>query len=240
MMMNDTIYRILSGLFDAFLWGGELCEIENLPETGPAVFVSNHLGAVGPIAVIASLPIRVHPWVISDMMNKNKAADYLRKDFVEPQLHLTPPASNWVATAISKVSVNLLRSAGCITVHQGERLLETYKKSVNLLQGEKFILVFPEDPDGDTDPSCQMKPFKKGFTRLGEYYYRQTNCLLSFYPLAVHRESYRVQVGKPVRFNARNSLPNERLRIKKVMEASIKEMYSTMANNSYLGIPLHQ
>lgn len=237
-MMNDATYRILSGLFDAFLWGGELHGAENLPEIGPAVFVSNHLGAVGPIAVVASLPLRVHPWVVSDMMDWDKAADYLRMDFVEPQLHIPSPASTWVAKAISKISVRLLRSAGCIAVHQVDHLHETYKQSVDLLAEGKFILVFPEDPSQEIDPDCQMTSFKKGFSRLGEYYYKRTGCSLPFYPLAVHRESYRVKVGKPVFFMPGNQIPYERLRIKNVMEASIQEMYLEMVMNGFLGIPL--
>lgn len=238
--MNDSTYRLLSSLFDAFLWGGELCGTENLPESGPAVFVSNHLGATGPVAVVASLPIRVYPWVISDMLDKGKAADYLRIDFVEPQLHLSPPTSIWVAKMLSKVSTRLLLSAGCIAVYQGKRLLDTYQTSVDILEDGRFILVFPEDPEGELDPISQMRPFKKGFTRLGEYYYARTNQLLPFYPLAVHHDSYQVQVGEPELFNARNPLPNERLRIKKVIEASIREMYIAMATDNYLGVPLHQ
>ncbi|MGB7872984.1 MAG: hypothetical protein WBL25_01275 [Anaerolineales bacterium] len=53
-MMKDTTYRLIVWLFGAFLWGGEIAGEENLAE-GPAVFVSNQLGATGPIAVVASL-----------------------------------------------------------------------------------------------------------------------------------------------------------------------------------------
>jgi hypothetical protein len=117
-MMKDPTYRWIAWIFEAFLWGGELVGDENLLE-GPAVFVSNHLGAVGPIAVLACLPVRVYPWVISDMLDNDKSAAYLNQDFVERQLHLAPPFSLSVAKAISKISVRLLRSAGCVSVWQG-------------------------------------------------------------------------------------------------------------------------
>ena len=101
--MKDVTYRLIAWLFESFLWGGELIGGENLLE-GPSVFVSNHLGAMGPIAVVASLPIRVYPWVISDMVDSDKAAQYLNQDFVEPQLHLSPPFNTWVAKGIAKIS----------------------------------------------------------------------------------------------------------------------------------------
>ena len=236
-MMNDTTYRLIAWLFDAFLWGGEIVGDENLAE-GPAVFVSNHLGAVGPIAVVASLPLRVYPWVISDMMDRELAAAYLNQDFVEPQLHLPPPFSLWVAKGISKISVRLLCSAGCVPVWQGEKLYDTFRQSVDLLVEGKSLLIFPEDPSKTIDPQYRMTPFKKGFARLGELYYERTRKPLHFYPLAVHLDSYRVRVGRPIAYNSKNPAANERLRIKSVLETSIREMYLDMGMKGFTGIPI--
>ncbi len=236
--MKDSTYRLIAWLFDVCLWGGELVDGENLPESGPAVFVSNHLGATGPIAVAASLPIRVYPWVIAEMMDRELAAEYLRQDFVEPQLRIPPPYSHTLAKAISRVSVRLLNTAGGVPVYQGERLHETYLRSVELLAEEKSLLIFPEDPKQELDPRYRMTPFKKGFARLGEFFHERTGQSLRFYPLAVHRETYQVKAGKPVVFNPLNNPANERLRLKSLLEASIHEMYLGMAQNGYIGIPL--
>ena len=234
-MMNDKTYRLIAWLFEAFLWGGEIVGDENLAE-GPAVFVANHLGAVGPIAVIASLPVRVYPWVISDMLDRDLAAAYLNQDFVEPQLHLTPPLGRWVANGISKISVRLLSSAGCVPVWQGEKLYETFEQSVDLLVEGKSLLIFPEDPSKEINPQYKMTPFKKGFARLGEIYYERTGQALQFYPLAVHLDSYQVKVGRPIAYNSKNPAANERLRIKHVLEASIREMYLEMGMKGFSGI----
>jgi hypothetical protein len=236
-MMNDTTYWWIAWLFDAFLWGGELVGYENLSE-GPSVFVSNHLGAVGPIAVISSLPVRVYPWVISEMMDRDQTAAYLNQDFVEPQLHLKPPVSLWVAKGISKISLRLLTSAGCVPVWQGTHLYKTYEQSVDLLVAGKSLLIFPEDPSKDVDPQYRMTPFKKGFARLGEMYYERTHQALRFYPLAVHLDTYRVKVGQPIAYNSKNPAANERLRIKNVLEASIREMYLNMGMKGFAGIPI--
>ena len=236
--MRDATYHLIAWLFDVFLWGGELAGEENLPDRGPAVFVSNHMGALGPIAVAASIPLRLYPWVIGDMIDEQKAAAYLNMDFVEKQLHLRPPISMAVSKALSRVSVPLLRSAGCIGVRQGEALLDTYRQSVDLLFEGKCLVIFPEDPEGPIDPLYQMTPFKKGFARLGELFHERTGQSLRFYPLAVHAELSRVKVGKPVLFNPLNPVINERSRIKSVLEISIREMYITMAGKGYSGIPL--
>ena len=236
-MMKDSTYRLIAWLFDAMLWGGELVGNEALPD-GPVVFVSNHLGAVGPIAVISSLPVRVYPWVVSDMLDKDKAAAYLKQDFVEPQLHLSPPLSSWVSDGIAKISVRLLASAGCIPVWQGEQVRETFEQSVQLLSEGKSLLIFPEDPSKEVDPQYKMTPFYKGFARLGELYFEQTARPLRFFPLAVHLGSYRVKIGAPIAYNSKNPAANERLRIKNVLEASIREMYLDMGAKGFAGIPI--
>ncbi|MGQ9832905.1 MAG: hypothetical protein ACUVRJ_03755 [Candidatus Villigracilaceae bacterium] len=74
-----------------------------MPIRGPAVFVCNHLGALGPIAAYASIPLKLHFWIHANMLDPALAPDYLRLDFVEPQLHIAPPFSHWLAAAISKI-----------------------------------------------------------------------------------------------------------------------------------------
>ena len=237
-MKGDGLYWFLAHAFDVFIWGGELLGRENLPEAGPAVFVSNHALALGPIAAVASLPLRVYPWVISDMLDWDKAAAYLNQDFVEPQLHIPPSLSMPLARLISQFSVRLLRAVGSIPVWQGDALFDTYRQSVDLLAEGKNLLIFPEDPKAEMDEQYKMTPFKKGFGRLGEIFHKQTGKILRFYPLAVHAESRRIRSGIPILFNPNNNPMKERLRIKSVLEAMIREMVLDMSLESYVGIPL--
>jgi hypothetical protein len=236
--MGDTLYRGLAGLLDAMIWGGELIGAENLPEAGPVVFVSNHALALGPIAVAASLPVRLYPWTIADMLDWDKAAAYLNRDFIEPQLHIPKPFSMVMARALSQISVRLLRSVDCIPVWHGERLLETYRISVDHLTQGKNLLIFPEDPSQPLDEQCGMSPFLKGFARLGELYFERTQKTLQFYPLAVQPVLRQVKLGKPITFNRANNPANERTRIKNVLELIIRNTYIEMTQQNYAGIPL--
>ncbi len=237
--MNETLYRFVSWGFQELIWGGDLLGDENLPEKGPAVFVSNHLGAVGPIAVGGAVPRMMHAWIHADTLDPLLAADYVRRDFVEPQLHIPPPISAWLAKGISKIHVPLLRAAGGIPVyHTTEGLYETYRLSVDVLAAGKYLLIFPEDPDQPIDPRYQMTPFKKGFTRLGELYYERTRQVLPFYPLAVHAETRTVRVGKPIRYNYLNNPASERQRIKNLLEQNIQAMYLQASESEIVQLPL--
>ncbi len=231
--MKDGFYQFIVGVLDLFLWGGKIIGEENLPHRGPAVFIANHLDATGPIAAACSIPLRFHPWVIADMMDKDLAPIWLQADFVERQLHLKLPISRWVARALCKISVPLFYSLGCIPVYANdyERMHETLEMSMDVLREGKFLLVFPEDYRLPKDPITKMQPFQHSFARLGERYYAETGKRLEFYPLTIHATGNLV-VGKPVVFNPLTKAGVERRRLKQLMEDSIISMYMILEGGS--------
>lgn len=237
-MKGDLLYWSLARTLDWLVWGGELSDRENLPAEYPVVFVSNHAAALGPIAVTSSLPVRVFPWVISDMMDFEKAPEYLRKDFVEPQLRLPASYSLLVARLLSKLSVRLLRHLDCITVGQGDALYETYRSSIEYLVDGRSLLIFPEDPKQEMNEIHRMTPFYKGFARLGEMYFERTKKSLRFYPLAVHTGERSLRAGKAIAYNPDNEPSRERVRIKHALESTIHDLYLAMELESHAGIPL--
>ena len=233
-MVSDAVYRFVVGIIDAFLWGGDLVGEENLPESGPAVFIANHLGPKGPIACVSSIPLRLYAWIIADMVDREKAAAYLEWDFVQRTLKLKPPLSTIVARALSRITVPMLTSLGCIPAYQGyEDLQGLLKTSVSLLMEGKCLLVCPEDNQQEMDKTSKMTPFKKGFARLGELFYEAAGERLNFYPVAVH-ESGKVEISRPVTYNPNNLPANERLRIKSLLEANIRKMYLDMSMSEYV------
>ena len=237
-MKGDFLYWSLARSLDLLVWRGTILNSSDLPSKAPVVFVANHAAALGPIAVTASLPQRVFPWAISDMMDWDKAVDYLRKDFVEPQLHVPASASRWVSRLISQFSVRLLRGVDCIPVWQGDALRETYRMSVEYLVNKRSLLIFPEDPAGPMDDRFKMTPFKKGFARLGEMYFERTGQILQFCPLAIHLEARAIKVGEPVFFNPDTDPVHEPMFIKHALESSIHEMYLLIEVENRSAIPL--
>lgn len=224
--MKDSTYHFLVSVLDLFLWSGKLLGEENLPARGPAVFLANHLDAAGPIAVTCSIPLRVYPWVVADMMDRRLAPDWMRQDFVERQLRLKPPFSRWLAKALCRITVPLFHALGCIPVYRDDytRLQETLRRSVDLLREEKFLFIFPEDNRLPTDPATRMQPFQHTFVRLGEMYYAERRERLPFIPVAVHGAGY-LQVGKAVLYNPLNPPGVERRRVKDLVEKEVIRMY---------------
>jgi hypothetical protein len=224
--MFEIILFLVKLFIGPFVWRGKLVWGENLPKHGPAVFISNHMDALGPIAIVCSVPLRMKTWMVAEVVDKELAPAYLQKDFVERQLHFKPPFSRWFSQALCYLTIPFLNSIGSIPVYHGDAdgIRKTLELSMAALRAEKYVLVFPEDPLLPADPFTKMNPFMHSFARIGELYYAETGKSLDFYPLTIHPKRY-VVVGKPVAFNPLNPAGRERRRLRDLLEESIKKIY---------------
>jgi len=171
--------------------------LENIMSAGPAVYTANHLGSLGPIQAILSVPVRFHPWVIGEMLDPTRAPRYLHDDFVGPELHLNGWVGMAVATTLSWISVRLLSGAGAIAVDSNRGLIgAAFRHSLDLLGDGRNLLVFPEDEAEPADPETGMHPFKCGFAELCAIHQRRTGERLPVYPMAVHPGSRMLAIGK--------------------------------------------
>ena len=229
--MNDPVYHFLIRLLHLFMWHGRLLGETNLPQEGPGVFISNHLDSSGPIACLCSIPLRLYPWSVGDMLDLEKAPAYMNMDFTERELHLKPPLSNMVSYLLTRLTVPLLKGLGCIPACKRDyaRAQETLSLSMDVLRQGGFVLVFPKGQNLVEDKTTGIQPFEHTFARLGELYYGETGNQLPFFPVAVHPKGV-VQVGKPERYNPTNKVGVERRRLKEMMEEAVRSMYKRLEN----------
>jgi hypothetical protein len=204
--MKDIFYKTLHLLGSPFAY--DCIGLKNIQSEGPAIYVTNHLGSVGPIAVILSLPIRFYPWVIAEMLDYQRAPQYLYDDFVHPELHLDGRFGMVVASFISQISVRLLNVLGSVSVDRNRGYyMSPMRQSLAMLVEGKNLLILPEDPLGPLDPEHLMRPFLCGFLLLCFKYKILTNGLLPVYPLAVSSECKKVCIGHPLFFESQDPHP---------------------------------
>lgn len=187
--MNESAYRLITRFIKLCFWRGRFIGRENLPSSGPAVFVSNHLNELGPIACVSEIPLRLYPWIHWKMLAERETLEFLRIDFVEKSLRLRPPLSLAVAGGLSRIVLPLMRSLGCIPVHRGEGFSAkqvTWEASLARLRAGDCLLVFPEDPESPADPATGIHRFMHGVLWLADVYYHATSQPLPYYLIAVH------------------------------------------------------
>ena len=197
--------------------------VENIDQSKPAVLVANHLGAFGPVVLNVFLPFKILPWVTHEVTESGLCADYLRHDFVEPQLGLRPPWSRLVSVVIGRICVSLMGHIQAIPVYKkSRRLFVTMDKTVQGLEEGKHILIFPEigDPlDKDT-----FGDFEKGFVGIARILHAKDNAIVNFYPICVDRSNNAIRIGKLMAYDPSRPLRREKERIGGYLKGSILEM----------------
>ncbi len=207
---------------------------ENLPGQGPAIVVANHLGAVGPIAMMITFPIRLYPWIITDMMEVEKAPDYLYLDFIEPVWKLHGRFGRVVAKVVGMISTWLLKSLDGIPANvQVSSIQKAFKKSMLFLMNRKTLLIFPEKPLQAPDPETGIRPIATGFTWLCQMYQRQTGNSLPVIPALVHARRKVIRVGKPVELTFSDHPRQDFAVFKNLLELELKNLYREVEHSNH-------
>ena len=190
---------------------------------GPLIIVSNHAGSFGPITLMSSLPLPLHPWVTHEVTHVAEAAERIRREFVEAELRIGPPLSRWLSRAIARVCVALMRDIGAVPVYDRSRKIrETVESSLRLLEKGRSILVFPENAAAPVNELCD---FCTGFIHLARLYHERTRRAITFLPVAVNRRAQAIRIGEPLRFDGSIPFPAEKLRLKRELTERIRRLY---------------
>ena len=105
------------------------------------------------------------------------------------------------------------------------------KAHLEFLKEGKCLLVFPEYAILGSDSMKKIYPFQKTVFRLGELFYESTRQRLGFYPVAVH-ETHKVKIGNPFLFSPLVKPVQERLRLKKLLEHAVLQLYLELDCNT--------
>jgi len=206
---------------------------ENIRTPGPAIYIANHLGPIGPLATMLSVPVRFYPWVIAEMLDFTRAPQYLYDDFVHPVLHLNGRFGLKFSTLLTKISVRLLKNIGGIPIDRfGGWTAEGFRQSLRHLEEGKNVLIFPEDPLLPLDPESSMRHFMPGFATLCSLFFGEEGSPLPVYPMAVHAGSETVAIGKPEYFHPQGRHREAIDTFSLLMEERVRELYLELKHSA--------
>lgn len=218
-MIRACLFR----LFRLFGRKPEVLGREKILLSGPAIFTANHLGPYGPVKMMLYTVPDLVPWVNVEITRKDTCAAYLQMDFAEPVLKLRGRSAAFVSRLIAPLCIGLMNLADAIPVHHGERqIVETFRRSLEVLEEGRSLLIFPEDAGGRAVRG--VKPFQSGFVRLGADYYRETGRRLLFYPVAVDKRRNRIRFGEPLEYRPEAPFAEEKRRIVQGLQEAVGGM----------------
>ena len=215
------LYNFLSPIVRVFLKVRQTEWAEPIPEE-PVVFLANHLGAVGPMYMSVTFPLKdnVAIWCNEGMMDEKLVVDYVRHDWWwDPNGKLAPFYSATIPHIAKMVVPKVLRSAPTIPVYRDARIMTTMRTSLKALKEGKHIVIFPELPDGH---DSHAEHLQMGWLNLVTMYQRATGKPLKMIPIYIDEEAKLFRVKKAITADADIPLADQQERIERYIAASIR------------------
>ncbi len=232
--MKHPVYLVFKALATIFLLPSmEVEGAENLPK-GPAIVVGNHSQAYGPVAAEIYFPGRHYTWCISEMMEKDKVADYAYKDFWSKKPVIVRPFFKLLSHIIPVFAQILFTNAATIPVYRDKRVMRTFQISCDKLKEPSKVIIFPEDY---TEYNNIVHNFQRGFVHLAKYYYRQTDDALPFVPMYVCPKLKKLVFGKPIYYSPKGKSDEEAERICTYLQDSISELAYSLPRHHVVPYP---
>ncbi len=224
--LSDLVYRAVR--LAGAIGRPRLVGAERLP-VGPAVYVANHAGSHGPISVVRAMPVRLHPWVIDEMLHLRTSVRRLYHDLGSQEWRLPERLGLAICAPIACLAVPFLRSLCPIEVHRTNGLFDgCYGASLTLLRQGRSILIFPEDGDAEPDATTGIGPFSTGFAWLCTRYLIEGASELPLVPLVYHAPTHSVHVLPPLLLHAADVSDGRTRRLCRQVEAIIYGAYRAL------------
>ena len=224
---SERCYRVLRWLVWLFYPKITVEGLEHLPE-GPCLLVGNHAQMNGPIIGELYIPGKRAIWCTSEMMRRKEVPAYAYQDFWSGK----PRGTRWfyklLSHLIAPVSACIFNEAHTIAVYRDDRILKTFRQTVEKLTDGCRVVVFPEGPEHHNQI---VNRFQDGFVDVGRLYEKRTGKPLSFVPMYVAPRLKKVYLGQPVSYDIHAPKEQERSRISQVLMEAVTELA--------VGLPRH-
>lgn len=191
----------------------------------PCVFVCNHAGIHGPIAMEIYFPYEFRPWVVSDMVYRKSCRIHLERELFGSMPLIFKPFCKLLTVIIEPIVLWIMHEVKAVPVYKGSRkIFETIAITIDALaKGDNIaiFLDFLDDTEGNNWSSNNL-----GFLRLARDYYYKFGKTIYFYPVRIDRKKRKININTPVIYFPQNSLKEEKQRLMNIL-ARMDSLYNT-------------
>jgi hypothetical protein len=193
----------------------------------PSIFVCNHSQIYGPVAAILNIPFDFKPWILNEMVDNEKIADHIQKGTFDRQKWILKPLRNKMGKIFGPVIAWAMQSTEPIPVlrDEGRDMLKVISMSVDALEAEDNILIFPENPFTTGGYVVEgVGEFFSGFVNIARDYHRKTGKTVTFYSVFANKKKRTLTFSKGIAFNPEMSFKEEKERITNILRNEMLKM----------------
>ncbi len=183
--------------------------LENLPQE-PCILVGNHSQLHGPIMGELYLPFDRGIWTAAQMMTLKEVPAYTFQDFWS----IKPRWTHWfyriISYLIAPLSACIFNNAHTIAVRRDNRIINTFRETVNTLDRGAHVVIFPECY---TPYNNIVHQFQENFVTVAKLYHKRTGKAIKFVPLYIAPNLHAMYIGTPISYDPNADQDAERSRI---------------------------
>lgn len=194
---------------------------------GPAIFVSNHSGAAGPMDLSMFFPYYFVPWGAHEMRGNYRTRwKYLYYVFYQQKLHYGKFKSFFLATILAVINPFLYANMRLIPTYQDIRFKKSLRESLTYLDDGIPILVFPEDSsEGYFDTIIK---FNEGVVVLADYVDKHRNLNIPIYPVYYSKRAREIEIGKPAYYRDLKAKGHTRSEIADILRKHVNTLFENI------------
>lgn len=220
---KQPFWNFIKKIFSIFLRKPKIINLAGSIED-KAIYLSNHQAKTGPLYLDMYYPKFHCMWGAHEMLgNYKQRFKYLRDVYYIQKRGLSKTKANsksWFEAAFNKY---LYKGMHVIGTYQDGRLKETFKKSINMLNNDIGIIIFPEDStNGYFDV---LTKFNQGFVGLSIMYYRKYGIDLPVYPNYVNVKKKVIIIDKPLFVNELLSKGKTQEEVAEIFKNKVNDLY---------------
>ena len=220
---KQPVWRFVKPIMRPFC---KLKELEFLGEEFPdkCIIVANHNNKKGPMLYELNLPVYHITWGAYQMLGSYKDRYlYLRNVLYIQKNGVNKVKATIKASFEALFSIFFYKGMKVLPSYPDARLRKTLQYSMDTLDSNTAIMVFPEDSGkGYFD---EMVKFFPGFVMLAEQYYKKTGEDVPVFPMYWGRKKNKIVVGKPLYVNEMAKEGLDRYQIADKFKEEINTLY---------------
>jgi len=227
---KPLLFRIINKTIKIFYRKVEVIGVENIPND-PSIFVANHVKMNGPLISHYYFPKQKKIWCIGELMNRKEASKYCYQDFWSHKPKIIRPIYKLLSYVAGPLFWYVMSNADAIPVYKDFRLTMTFRKTIQELNDNNHIIIFPEHREQYNEI---INDFMDKYIDVAKLYYKKEGKILKFVPMYNAPLINKLIIGNPIEFNGENDINEERKRINDYLKEEITKLAKSLPRHKVI------
>ena len=196
------------------------------------IYVANHANKMGPVNYDAYFPVYTVKWGAHQMLeNYSERRKYLRDVLYIQKTGVGRRTAGFKAFFEAFFSQFFYKGLKILPTYPDMRLIRTVKKSVDILDDNTAIMIYPENSESGYND--EMTSFFSGFVLVMESYFKKFGEDVPVRPVYMHKKKRLIVAGESVKLHDLTEQGLKREGIAEYMKDRVNELYHRIESGEF-------